>query len=89
MAPAVLHQLDHVKESIAPQSVTQVGSALDLYKLDVGSCASTQDGLQALITKPDDADSWAGPYLKSGTLPVDPWGILICTRCPLRGLGGL
>ena len=74
VAPAVLSQLGHAKGSIAKQSVERIGSVLDLYKLDVGSYPSTQDGLQALITKPDDADAWAGPYLKSGDLPRDPWG---------------
>src|SRR5271155_2572492 len=65
VAPAVLKQLGHAKDSIAKQSIAQVGSVLDLYKLDAGSYPSTQDGLQALITKPEDADNWAGPYLKS------------------------
>lgn len=74
VAPAVLHQLGHAKDSIAKQSIQRIGSVLDLYKLDVGSYPSTQDGLQALITKPDDVDSWAGPYLKSDQLPRDPWG---------------
>ncbi len=74
VAPAVLSHLGHAKGSIAKQSVERIGSVLDLYKLDVGSYPSTQDGLQALITKPDDADAWAGPYLKSGDLPHDPWG---------------
>lgn len=74
VAPAVLRQLGHAKDSIARQSIERVNSVLDLYKLDVGSYPSTQDGLQALMTKPDDAANWDGPYLKSGNLPVDPWG---------------
>jgi general secretion pathway protein G len=74
VAPAVLRQLGHAKDSIARQSIAQVGSVLDLYKLDAGSYPSTQDGLQALIAKPDDVDSWAGPYLKTNNLPLDPWG---------------
>lgn len=74
VAPAVLKQLGHAKDSIAKQSIAQIGSVLDLYKLDAGSYPSTQDGLQALITKPEDADNWAGPYLKSNNLPLDPWG---------------
>ena len=73
VAPAVLRQLGHAKASISKQSIERIGSVLDLYKLDVGSYPSTQDGLQALITKPDDADAWSGPYLK-GDLPRDPWG---------------
>ncbi|HVE20511.1 MAG TPA: type II secretion system major pseudopilin GspG [Acidocella sp.] len=74
VAPAVLSQLGHAKNSISKQSIERIGSVLDLYKLDVGSYPSTEDGLQALITKPDDANAWAGPYLKGGGLPRDPWG---------------
>ena len=74
VAPAVLRQLGHAKDSIAKQSIERIASVLDLYKLDAGSYPSTQDGLQALITKPDDDDAWSGPYLKSGGLPRDPWG---------------
>jgi general secretion pathway protein G len=74
VAPAVLRQLGHAKESIAKQSVAQMASVLDLYKLDAGGYPSTQDGLQALLSKPDDAVDWAGPYIKSGKLPLDPWG---------------
>lgn len=82
VAPAVLRQLGHAKDSIAKQSIEQIGSVLDLYKLDAGSYPSTQDGLQALITKPDDDDAWAGPYLKSGQLPRDPWGHLYLYQSP-------
>ena len=74
VAPAVLRQLGHAKDSIAKQSIAQISSVLDLYKLDAGGYPATQDGLQALITKPDDNPNWAGPYMKSGTLPLDPWG---------------
>jgi general secretion pathway protein G len=74
VAPAVLRQLGHAKDSVAKQSIEQLGSVLDLYKLDVGSYPNSQDGLQALITKPDDGDNWSGPYVKSGSTPLDPWG---------------
>ena len=74
VAPAVLRQLGHAKDSIARQSIERISSVLDLYKLDAGSYPSTQDGLQALIAKPDDAPNWAGPYIKGSDLPADPWG---------------
>jgi general secretion pathway protein G len=74
VAPAVLRQLGHAKDSIARQSIARISSVLDLYKLDAGGYPSTQDGLQALLTKPDDVSNWAGPYFKAGDLPVDPWG---------------
>lgn len=74
VAPAVLRQLGHAKDSIAKQSIERIGSVLDLYKLDAGSYPSTQDGLRALIAKPDDVDAWSGPYIKSNDVPHDPWG---------------
>jgi general secretion pathway protein G len=73
VAPAVLRQLGHAKDSIAQQSIARIGSVLDLYKLDVGSYPDTNQGLQALITQPDGVDNWSGPYIKSN-LPLDPWG---------------
>ncbi len=72
VAPAVLGQLGGAKIKIARQSVERIGQILDLYKLDVGSYPSTDDGLQALVSKPSDADNWNGPYVK-GSVPVDAW----------------
>jgi general secretion pathway protein G len=82
VAPAVLRQLGHAKDSIAAQSIQRIGSVLDLYKLDVGSYPSTADGLQALAAQPADVPSWSGPYLKSSALPLDPWGHLYIYQQP-------
>ena len=73
VAPSVLRQLGGAKISIARQSIERIGQILDLYKLDVGNYPSGDDGLQALVTKPSDADNWNGPYVKSNQLPLDPW----------------
>ncbi len=47
--------------------------ALQQYRLDVGSLPSTEQGLQALMTKPANVAKWDGPYLEKA-LPADPWG---------------
>jgi general secretion pathway protein G len=73
VAPAVLRQLGNARNSIAHQSIERLSSVLDLYKLDVGSYPSTEDGLQALVTRPSDVSNWNGPYVKGDTVPVDPW----------------
>ena len=73
VAPAVLRQLSGAKLNIARQSIERIGQILDLYKLDVGNYPATDDGLQALVTKPSDADNWNGPYVKSNQVPLDPW----------------
>jgi len=49
-----------------------IGSALDLYELDNGAYPTTEEGLNALLTKPANAPNWRGPYLKKR--PNDPWG---------------
>ncbi len=74
VAPALLGQLGRAKTSIAAQSIEQLGSVLDLYKLDIGSYPTTSEGLQALIASPGGVTGWNGPYLKQTSLPLDPWG---------------
>ena len=82
VAPAVLHQLGGARISIAKQSITRIGTVLDMYKLDVGDYPSTSDGLQALIDRPSDAQNWNGPYLKSDSGALDPWNHPFVYRYP-------
>lgn len=49
------------------------GIALDLFEQDTGRYPNTDEGLQALIVNPQ-TRSWLGPYLKSASVPLDPWG---------------
>jgi len=54
--------------------------ALGIYQASVGTYPDTEQGLQALLTAPEDeklAEKWrngGGPFLKDGKIPVDPWG---------------
>jgi general secretion pathway protein G len=73
VAPAVLRQLGGAKVSVAKQSIERLGVVLDLYKLDVGSYPTTDQGLQALVEKPSDVDVWNGPYVKGDKVSLDPW----------------
>jgi general secretion pathway protein G len=72
VAPAALRQLGSARTSVAKQSIERISSILDIYKLDVGSYPSTDQGLRALVEQPTGVSSWSGPYVKSG-VPVDPW----------------
>jgi hypothetical protein len=40
-----------------------IAATLDMFKLDLGRYPSTEEGLQALIAKPDTMIRWNGPYL--------------------------
>ncbi len=70
-APQVLKWLSGAKSDSARIQIEAVSSAIDLYRLEVGSYPPD---LEALVTKPSGADRWDGPYLKRRTVPKDPWG---------------
>jgi general secretion pathway protein G len=73
VAPAALRQLGGAKEKIAHQSIERLGSVLDMYKLDVGSYPTTEQGLEALVTRPTGVSVWNGPYAKGEKVQTDPW----------------
>lgn len=58
---------------------SQIGfleDAVQQYALNIGSCPTTQQGLEALRVAPSDLKNpakWAGPYLAQA-VPNDPWG---------------
>jgi general secretion pathway protein G len=82
VAPAVMRQFGAAKEKIAVQSVERLSTVLDMYKLDVGTYPTTDQGLQALLTQPRGVAHWEGPYLKGDKLPEDPWGHPFAYRSP-------
>jgi general secretion pathway protein G len=73
VGPALLTQFSKAKVHKAELDIKSLSQSLELYKLDVGGFPTTDDGLQALMSKPSDADSWGGPYIKGGKMPTDPW----------------
>ena len=87
VAPAVMRQFGAAKEKIAAQSVERLATVLDMYKLDIGTYPTTDQGLQALITQPQGVARWNGPYLKGDKLPEDPWGRPFVYRSPSSRAG--
>lgn len=73
VGPRVLGQLGGAKTKTAGVQIADLDKSLELFKLDVGRFPSTEEGLNALVTKPGSAAGWNGPYLKGG-VPTDPWG---------------
>lgn len=72
--PMVLHYLDSAKLSTAKTEVSNLEASLDLYKYDVGSYPTTEQGLAALLRAPEGVDNWNGPYVKKTAKLTDPWG---------------
>ncbi|WP_298437576.1 type II secretion system major pseudopilin GspG [Ottowia sp.] len=74
VGPAVMDRLGGAKSKTAAIQIADLDKSLELFKLDVGRYPTNAEGLQALVTKPNSASGWNGPYLKGGALPADPWG---------------
>ena len=73
-APRLIHHLSAARVQTAHIQIQQLGSILDIYKLDTGHYPSQQEGLQALVVAPTGATNWNGPYLKTKDSLIDPWG---------------
>jgi general secretion pathway protein G len=84
VGPRVLGYLGDSRVKTAKLQIESLGSALDLYYLDVGRYPSTSEGLNALVQRPTGIEIWNGPYVKGGRVPLDPWGNAYLYRSPLE-----
>jgi general secretion pathway protein G len=72
--PRLVARTSDAKIAAAKTDISTFSSLLQQYQVDNGKFPSTEDGLQALVTKPGDATNWKGPYDTKGSIPNDPWG---------------
>lgn len=76
VVPKIMSRPEQARIVKAKQDILAIQSALDLYKLDNGFYPSTDQGLQALVSKPTSEPiprNWKSDgYLQQ--LPMDPWG---------------
>lgn len=84
-APQVLQYLGKARTETAKAQIAAISTALELYALDNGGFPPPQTGLPALITAPQGAVNWRGPYLKRAEGLIDPWGRPYGYRMPGRG----
>jgi general secretion pathway protein G len=73
IAPKYFTQIGKSEIKVARTQIEALEKALDMYRLDVGHFPTTEQGLDALVTRPQNEPKWSGPYLKKG-VPLDPWG---------------
>lgn len=73
VGPQVMKHMVEAKIKAAKVQVEDLSQTLDMYKLDVGSYPTTEQGLNALVENPGDVQRWNGPYLKKNKIPLDPW----------------
>jgi general secretion pathway protein G len=73
VGPQVMKHMGESKVKAAKVQIEDLAQTLDMYKLDVGSYPTSEQGLNALIENPGDIQRWNGPYLRKSKVPVDPW----------------
>jgi general secretion pathway protein G len=81
-APRVLNYLGGAKTDAAAIQIENLSTTLDLYRLDVGRYPSEEEGLDALLNPPPDANGWNGPYVRREEMITDPWGRRYVYRYP-------
>lgn len=76
IVPKIMSRPEQARIVKVKQDILAIQSALDLYKLDNSTYPTTDQGLQALVTKPTTQPvprNWKSDgYLQD--VPVDPWG---------------
>ena len=76
IVPRIMDRPDQARVVAARNDIGAINNALKLYRLDNGTYPSGDQGLAALVRKPETGDiprNWkSGGYLER--LPKDPWG---------------
>ncbi|MBQ0797920.1 MAG: type II secretion system major pseudopilin GspG [Porticoccaceae bacterium] len=76
IVPNIMGRTGEARVTAAKSDIRAIGNALNLYRLDNFNVPSTDQGLEALVSKPGgspEAKNWnADGYLPK--LPKDPWG---------------
>ena len=82
VGPDIFKVFGTAKSSAAQVQIERIGSALDLYRLEVGRYPNDTEGLESLIEQPSGVERWNGPYLKKSESLIDPWGNQFVYRSP-------
>ncbi|MCP4753193.1 MAG: type II secretion system major pseudopilin GspG [Proteobacteria bacterium] len=76
VGPMLFGKLDEAKIDQAKIQMKNLMAAMDLYHLDNSVYPTTDQGIEALLDKPEVGvipGSWRGPYLRGAKIPKDPW----------------
>ncbi len=78
LGPKVMGRADDAKVTEARVQISNVETALKMYRLDNGFYPTTAQGLDALVSRPvgsPEPRRWKkGGYIEKGKVPKDPWG---------------
>jgi len=69
IGPNIVSSFSKGQKTAAAAQISNLETALDSYRLDVGRYPQTLEGL---VENDSGRDAWAGPYMRE--IPLDPWG---------------
>lgn len=81
VGPRMFGKVGKSRQKAAKAQISLFETAMDAYRLDVGRYPTTDMGMEALRTQPQDVGKWDGPYLPKD-IPMDPWGNAYEYRSP-------
>jgi general secretion pathway protein G len=91
LVPRIMDRPEEARRIKAKVDIKSLESALKLYQLDNGSVPTTEQGLQALIMRPQTTPiprKWReGGYIEGMNVPKDPWGNPYYYFSPPQGAG--
>ncbi|WP_291319818.1 type II secretion system major pseudopilin GspG [Desulfonatronospira sp.] len=86
LVPRIMDRPDEARVTAAKTDIRTLEQALRLYYLDNGRYPTTEQGLEALINRPESDPvprNWRSRgYLEASSAPRDPWGNEYIYRSP-------
>jgi len=71
--PQILRQFGKAKSDTARIEVNRLVTEVEFFRVDVGRFPTSEEGLSALLSQPENAGGWSGPYLSKASQVNDPW----------------
>ena len=79
MVPKFTGRTEDARIKAAKGEISGIKTALDTFEIDNGRYPTTDEGLNALVTRPGDLPNWKQGLPK---VPTDPWGHGYIYRSP-------
>jgi len=73
VGPKMFGKVGKSRQKAAKAQISLFETSLDTFRLDMSRYPASDEGLEALRTKPADSEKWDGPYIPK-KVPLDPWG---------------
>lgn len=75
VAPRVVGYVSGGRVTTTKAQIGSLAAAIERFHLDVGRHPTEEEGLQALVQRPQSIEEsvWKGPYLEKDFVPLDGW----------------